>query len=274
MKRFLLLATMLLFGILSSACNYASEQGTVSVEVTQGKVVKVHEPGETYTTFGPYTTGYEVDLRNHMDGVDIQGVTTDNAPFYMKIDVVYHPLHVPNAGPDNDPLVKYLSAFGFEADPRSARRWGVLAQLVKNAARDATSGKYDAYALRAKQAEFLAAIQTELAEKFKNELFCEVVSVGMEIQPQFNDPRIDQAANAVVAAKKEQEAQQALKAAAQTRLEKEQIQNQIYTSSPQAYQLALLDKQKDIAQAWSAHQGTLIFGSGTSFQLQVPTGGK
>lgn len=274
MKRITLTLAMLMAAFGASACNYASEQGTVSVEVTQGKVVKVHEPGETYTTFGPYTTGYEVDLRNHMDGVDIQGVTTDNAPFYMKIDVVYHPMHTPNAGPDTDPLVKYLSAFGFEQDARAGRRWGVLAQLVKNAARDATSGKYDAYALRAKQAEFLAAIQGELNDKFKNELFCEIVSIGMEIQPQFNDPKIDQAANAVVAAKKEQEAQQALKNAAQTRLEKEQIQNQIYASSPQAYQLALLDKQIEIAKAIGQHNGALVMGGNSPLQLQIPSGGK
>src|ERR1041384_1872435 len=189
MKRLLLICAL---AILASACNYAKEQGTVSVEVTAGKVVKIHEPGDTYTTFGAYTTAYEVDIRQHMDGVDIQGVTKDNAPFYMKIDIVYKPIHIVGVAPDQDPLTKYIQAFGLDNDARATRRWGVLSQLVKNAARDAASGKYDAYELRASQAKVLQDIQTELTDKFKNELYCEISSVGMEIQPQFSDPKIDE----------------------------------------------------------------------------------
>lgn len=282
MKRILLLIALL---ALTGACNYAEEQGTVSVEVTQGKIVKIHEPGETYTTFGLYTKGYEVDLRNHMDGVDIQGVTKDNAPFYMKIDIVYHPMHAPGApveaGPNQDPLAKYLSAFGMEADQRAVRRWGVLGQLVKNAARDATSGKYDAYELRASQAKVLADIKQELDPKFASELFCEISSVGMEIQPQFMDANIDQAANNVVAAKKSKDAEEAWKAAAQTRLEKVQIENQQWSSSPQAFELEKLKLQLAMTQALAngigQHQGMLILGdsrSGSQLLLQPQTGGK
>lgn len=276
MKRITLLLIVGLFALTGSACaRYAEEQGTVSVEVTQGKIVKIHEPGEWYTTFGPYTTGYEVDLRNHMDGVDIQGVTKDNAPFYMKIDIVYRPMHIPNADLGTDPLAKYLSAFGFDDQQRAARRWGVLGQLVKNAARDATSGKYDAYELRANQAKVLADIKTELDPKFAGELFCEISSVGMEIQPQFSDPNIDQAANNVVAAKKTKDAEQAWKEAAQIRLEKQQIENQVWNSSPQAFELEKLKWQagmvRDFSQGMAQHQGTLILDPSVLRQLQFQT---
>lgn len=270
MKKLLLVITL---AVLASGCNYAREQGTVSVEVTAGKVVQIHEPGDTYSTFGAYTTAYEVDIRQHLDGVDIQGVTKDNAPFYMKIDIVYKPIHLVGSAPDQDPLTKYIQAFGLDNEQRAVRRWGVLSQLVKNAARDAASGKYDAYELRANQAKVLADVQQELAEKFKNELFCEISSVGMEIQPQFSDPKIDEAANNVVAAKKQKDAEQAWKDAAQIRLEKQQIENQVWTSSPQAFELEKLKWQagmvRDLSQGIANHQGTLILDPSAMRQLQL-----
>lgn len=275
MKKYKILVLASIIGLLSisTGCNYAQEQGTVSVEVTAGKVVKIHEPGDTYSTLGAYTTAYEVDIRQHMDGVDIQGVTKDNAPFYMKIDIVYKPIHIVGVGPDQDPLTRYIQAFGLDDEGRAARRWGVLSQLVKNAARDAASGKYDAYELRANQAKVLTDIQQELVDKFKNELFCEISSVGMEVQPQFSDPKIDEAANNVVAAKKQKDAEQAWKDAAQIRLEKQQIENQVWASSPQAFELEKLKWQagmiRDFADGIAKHQGTLILDPAAMRQLQL-----
>jgi hypothetical protein len=275
MKRTILGLLVLIVSIGGVACNYAEEQGTVSVEVTQGKIVKVHEPGETYTTFGPYTTGYEVDLRNHVDGVDIQGVTTDNARFYMKINVVYKPLHTPNAPLDQDPLVRYLSSFGLDDNERSVRRWGVLKQLVGNAGRLAVNGRYNAYELLANQDKVLNDIKADLDPKFKNEMFCEISSVGMDIAPQFADSKIDEAANAVVAAKKQKDAEQAWKEAAQIRLEKQQIENQVWNSSPQAFELEKLKWQagmiRDFSQGIAQHQGTLILDPSAMRQLQLQT---
>jgi hypothetical protein len=250
--------------LMCGGCRTAAEQGTVAVETNYGKVVQVHEAGDPFTTFSAGSTSFEVDMRDHLDGIDCEGITSDNAPFFMKIDVVYHPIH--------DKVSEYVTAFGFDDMERTKRRWNVLNQLVKNSARNATSGKYDAYALRANQSAVLQAIEQELKGKMASEMSIELVSVGMEIQPKFLDSRIDDAANQVVAAQKMKQAEQQYKEAAQIRLEKEQIQNQIFASSPQAFELRKLELQRDTAEAWSKHQGTLIFGGAT--QLQVPIGGK
>jgi len=266
MKRLLLIAVVAIAATSMTGCYTAAEQGTVAVETKYGKIVQVHRAGDWFTTFGAGSTSFEVDMRNHMDGVDFIGVTKDNASFYMKVDVVYHPT-------DNDQEIgAYTTAFGFDPDERDGRRWNVLQQLVKNACRDATAGKYDAYDLKAAQSKILADIQTGLAGPFKSEMHLDIASVGMEIAPQFQDPRIDDAANQVVAAQKLKQAAEAQKAAAETLFEKAQIDNKIYTQSPQAFEIRKLELQKDIAQAWAGHQGTLIFGNSGSMQYQVPGG--
>lgn len=250
----------------TSGCYTAAEQGTVQVETKYGKIVQVHRAGDWFTTFGAGSTSFEVDMRNHMDGVDYVGVTKDNANFYMKVDVVYHPI-------DNDQEIgAYTTAFGFDPNERNGRRWGVLNQLVKNACRDATAGRYDAYDLKAAQSKIIEDVKNSLAAGFKTEMHLDISSIGMEIPPQFSDGRIDDAANQVVAAQKLKQAAEAQKAAAETLFEKAQIDNKIYTQSPQAFELEKLKIQKDIAQAWSEHQGTLIFGNSGSMQYQIPGG--
>lgn len=258
-------AMLVVLAVLLTACSQASEQGTVQVETEYGRIVKVHQPGENFSCISWWCDEYPVDLRDHMDGVDCNGVTKDNIAFYMKVDVVYKP--------DATKVAQYVETFGAsnEGNQRDARRFAVLRQHVMNACRNATSGKYDAYGLRAQQNAILAEIYNELKPKMASEMFLLLNSVGMEIQPQFNDPRIDAAANAVVEAQKRKEAEQQFKEAAEIKLQKEQIENQIYTSSPQAYQIRLLELRVEEARAWSAHQGPLVFGSG-GVQIQVPAG--
>lgn len=253
----------------SGACSSAKEQGTVLVETSWGKIVKVHQPGEYFSCVSPGCDSYEVDLRDHMDGVDCAGVTSDNIPFYMKVDVVFKPVH--------DRVTEYISLFGAENDAgeRDKKRWNVLRQHVMNACRNATSGRYNAYDLRAKQGEVLTAIQAELTPKLNTEMALALSSVGMEIQPQFNDPRIDDAANAVVAAKKEKEAEEARKAAADIRAQRQQVEAQIF-ANPNAMKIEelklLLEIEKVRAQGIASHQGTLILGAPNT-QVQVPTAG-
>lgn len=267
-RRLLLVLVAMTF--LTGACNSASEQGTVMVETSWGKIVKVHQPGEYFSCLSPGCDSYSVDLRDHMDGVDCAGVTSDNIAFYMKVDVVYKPVH--------DRVAEYISLFGADNDEgqRDGKRWNVLRQHVGNACRNATSGKYTAYDLRAQQSAVLASIQTELAPKLQTEMALHLSSVGMEIQPQFNDPRIDEAANAVVAAKKEKEAEDARKAAADVRAERQQVEAKIF-ANPNAMKIEELKLQLEIEKVRShgiaSHQGTLIIGS-TPTQVQIPGGGK
>src|SRR5688572_14873311 len=160
MKRITML--LLIVVILSTGCNYASEQGTVAVETSYGSIVAVHEPGQSFSCMSYGCESYEVDLREHADGVDCNGVTSDNIPFYMKVNVVHRPI--------KEMLKEHLSQYGLDKDTRSSKRWAVLEQHVANACRNATSGKYNAYDLRAKQGEILASIETELRPKIKDEM--------------------------------------------------------------------------------------------------------
>jgi hypothetical protein len=252
---------------LTGGCSYAEEQGTVRVETSYGKIVKIHEPGETFSCWGPGCGEFEVDLRDHNDGVDCNGVTSDNIPFYMKVNVVHKPI--------KEQLAEYLSQYGAEKETRDVKRWGVLRQHVQNACRNSTSGKYTAYDVRARQGEILIGIQAELLPKLRDEMKLHLSSVGMEIQPQFADPRIDEAANAVVAAQKQKEAEDALKAAADVRAERQQIEAKIY-ANPLAYKIEELKLMKEIeqvrAEGIARHQGTLILGQ-TGIMPQLQLGG-
>lgn len=268
MKKLILIAAITLFAFAGSGCSNAEEQGTVMVETSWGKIVTVHEPGDWFVCASPGCDSYEVDLRDHMDGVDCAGVTSDNIPFYMKVDVVHKPI--------KDRVSEYISLFGAEPEGRASKRWSVLKQHVGNACRNATSGKYNAYDLRAKQGEVLGAIYNELVPKLKDEMALALSSVGMEIQPQFNDPRIDDAANSVVAAKKQKEAEDALKAAADVRATRQQVEAQIF-ANPNAMKIEelklMLEIERVRADGIKYHQGTLIIGA-PSTQVQIPLGGK
>lgn len=268
--RITIMVLLMLLALAGAGCRSAAEQGTVQVETSWGQIVTVHEPGDVFVCASPGCDAYEVDLRDHLDGVDCAGVTSDNVAFYMKVDVVHKPIR--------SRVPEYISLFGAETEGRAQKRWAVLKQHVGNACRNATSGKYSAYDLRSKQGEVLAAIQNELTPKLDSEMALHLSSVGMEIQPQFSDPRIDDAANKVVAAKKEKEAEDALKAAADVRAQRQQVEAQIY-ANPNAMKIEelklMLEIEKVRSQGIAQHQGTLIFG-GTQggLQLQLPTGGK
>lgn len=265
-----LLVTLILAVASLTGCSYAEEQGTVSVETSYGKIVAIHEPGESFSCMGYGCQEYDVDLRDHLDGVPCFGVTSDNIPFYMKVNVVHKPI--------KDKLSEHLTLFGLDKDTRSSKRWGVLEQYVSNACRNATSGKYNAYELRSKQSEILGTMYAELVPKLDEGMKLHLSSVGMETQPQFQDSRIDDAANAVVAAQKQKEAEDALKAAANVRAERQQIEAKIY-ANPLAYKIEELKLLKEIEQVRAdgiaRHQGTLILGSpGVSTQVQLGAGGK
>lgn len=264
-RRIETLIAVIALAVTAGACSYAEEQGTVQVETSYGQIVAIHEPGQTFSCWGYGCEEYSVDLRDHPDSVDCNGVTSDNIPFYMKVNVVHKPI--------KDGLKEHLSQFGLDKDTRAEKRWAVLKQHVQNACRNSTSGKYTAYDLRAKQSEILAAIQIELVPKFKDEMKLHLSSVGMEIQPEFADPRIDEAANAVVAAQKQKEAEDALKAAADVRAERQQIEAKIY-ANPLAYKIEELKLLKEIeqvrAEGIARHQGTLVLGqTGVQPRLQL-----
>lgn len=105
---------------------------------------------------------------------------------------------------------------------------------------------------------------------FAQELFSDLVSVQIIDRPDFDNDDIENAASRVVAAQKEKEAQEQYKQAAQVELERNEIINKIYTSSPQAFELKKLEWQKYIAEAWAQNHAPIVFGGST--QIQIPTG--
>jgi len=253
------LLLILALAMLSSGCNSA-DQGAVKVETKWGKIVAIHQPGDWFTTWSPGASSYDVDMRPWTDDIQVHTATKDNAALIIHLKVT--------GQIKSDAVNQYVTTFGFEQKDREARRGAMETGAVQTIGRDAVV-LHDAYSVFAEQ----DAIQNFMTEKLKDfyaeRMYANLLSVQIVDKPTFDNHDIEDAAGKVVAAQKLKQAQEQYKQAAQIELEKNQIVNQIYSQSPQAYQLALLEKQKEIAQAWAGHQGPLVFGGG-SFQLQVP----
>jgi len=244
----------------STGCNQAN-QGEVSVETSWGKVIQVHQPGEWYTTIAPGKKAYTVDTRPWADDIPVHVGTSDNAGLKLTVKVVGRIL--PNRVSD------YLTTFGFDAEERYKRRGQIESGAVQTITRDAVA-MHTAYNIYKEQQNIQMFIQERLKEIFANQLFAELISVQITDRPDFDNDDIENAASRVVAAQKEKEAQEQYKQAAQTELEKNEIVNRIYASSPQAFELKKLEWQKYIAEAWAQNHAPIVFGGNT--QIQVPTG--
>lgn len=257
MKRLL---AVLALAFLAVGCNNAT-QGKVSVETYYGAVHAVHQPGEWYTTMSPGYEAHDVDTTPFTDDITVHVGTKDNAGLKLNIKVVSQ------VGTDTENIKKYVGRFGMDQEIRHKKRVELISGHVQTITRDAV-GTHDAYSLYKEQAKIQQYIEEQLRPFLATQVFATLVSAQITDRPDFDNDEIEQAASRVVAAQKQKEAEQQYKEAAQTRLEKNQIENQIYSQSPQAYQLALLEKQREIAQAWSQHQGPLVFGGGT-VQMQL-----
>ncbi len=262
-RKFALAALLVIASFSAIGCNQAN-QGAVSVETKWGKIVKIHQPGDWYTTMSPGSAAYDADMKPWADDITVHVGTSDNAGLKLTIKVVGK---VKN---DNTNIYNYLDKFGLDVEPRHAKRWQIESGAVQTITRDAVA-LHSAYNIYKEQQTIQNAIQERLVQTFATELFSDLVSVQIIDRPDFDNDDIENAASRVVAAQKEKEAQEQYKQAAQIELEKNQIINQIYTSSPQAFELKKLEWQKYIAEAWSRNNAPLVFG-GNNLQIQVPTG--
>lgn len=248
MKRLLLIVALAVF---ASACNNA-EQGTVMVETKWGGVVTTHQSGEWFTTWGPGAAAYAVDLKPWTDDIIVHTGTSDNAGLRIQLKVTG------KIKPDS--VINYVATFGLDPEQRHARRYQIETGAVQTIARDAIA-LHSAYNIYKEQQSVQTLIFERLKPFYEQYLFAELVSVQITERPDFDNDDIETAASKVVAAQKMKEAEQQYKEAAQIRLEKNQIENQIYAQSPQAFELEKLKLQGQIAQAWASHQGALVFGS-------------
>ncbi len=256
----LILSLVVGLSFVTLGCNSA-DQGKVQVETKWGRIVKVHQPGDWFTTWSPGAASYEVDMRPWTDDVQVHTATKDNAALVLHLKVT--------GQVKNELVSEYITTFGFEQKDREARRGAMESGAVQTIGRDAVV-QHDAYNVFAEQDAIQNLMTEKLKEFYAQRMYSNLLSVQIVDKPTFDNQQIEQAASQVVAAQKLKQAQEQYKQAAQIELEKNQIVNQIYAQSPQAYQLALLEKQKEIAQAWAQHQGPLVFGGGSNFQLQVP----
>ncbi len=261
--RKLLLFTIIVLATFVSACNYAQE-GSVSIETYKGQVVGVHYPGDSYQTwYKPYAASMDVDISPWNDDIVVHVGTSDNAGLKLTIKVIG------KVKIDKENIRSYLSSFGLDADKRHEKRKNILSGAVQTITRDAVA-VHTAYNLYKEQQNIQKAIEETLRPVVENQIFSELVSVQIVDRPDFDNDDIEMAASKVVAAQKEKEAQEQYKQAAQIELEKNEIVNRIYQSSPQAFELKKLEWQKYIAEAWAQNHAPIVFGSG-NLQVQVPT---
>lgn len=256
------LVGLIIMAFLMGACHSANS-GTYSVETSWGKVVQVHQPGDWYTTFSPGSAANEIDGRPWSEDVKVHTFTKDNAALTVTVRI--------QGRVDPAKVSDFINTFGLDAKARDEKINLYVTGATQTIGRDAIV-QHDAYDIFVKQDEVQAFIADRMKTYMENEMACQFIAVQIIDKPVFDNGAIEQAASDVVAAQKLKQAADAKKAAAQTTLEKNQIENQIYTSSPQAFELEKLRLQGQIAESWSKHQGTLVFGNGSSTQLQVPTG--
>jgi SPFH domain / Band 7 family. len=261
--RKILLFTIIVLATFGSACNYAQE-GSVSVETYKGQIVGVHYPGDSYQTwYKPYAAAMDVDISPWNDDIVVHVGTSDNAGLKLTIKVIGR------VKIDKENVRNYLSSFGLDTEKRHEKRKNILSGAVQTITRDAVA-VHTAYNLYKEQQNIQKAIEETLRPVVENQIFSELVSVQIVDRPDFDNDDIEMAASKVVAAQKEKEAQEQYKQAAQIELEKNEIVNRIYQSSPQAFELKKLEWQKYIAEAWAQNHAPIVFGSG-NLQVQVPT---
>lgn len=257
------LVGLLTIAIFLGAC-HSAQSGTYSVETSWGKVVNVHQPGDWYTTFSPGSAANEIDGRPWSEDVKVHTFTKDNAALTVTVRI--------QGRVDPDKVNNFIGTFGLDAKARDEKINKYVTGATQTIGRDAIV-QHDAYAIFVKQDEVQNFIGERMKVYMESEMSCQFIAVQIIDKPAFDNPAIEQAASEVVAAQKLKQAAEAKKAAAQTTLEKNQIENQIYTTSPQAFELAKLDKQIAVAEAWAKHSGgALIFGGGNNPVMISPSG--
>lgn len=248
---------------LGVGCHSASS-GSYSVETSWGKVVNVHQPGDWYTTLSPGAAANELDGRPWSEDVKVHTFTKDNAALTVTVRI--------QGKVDPEKVTAFVGIFGLDAKARDEKIERYVTGATQTIGRDAIV-QHDAYDIFIKQDEVQAFIDGRMRTYMEAEMSCNLIAVQIIDKPVFDNPQIEQAASEVVAAQKLKQAAEAKKAAAQTTLEKNQIENQIYTSSPQAFELEKLRLSAVIADNWAKHPGALVFGGG-NVQVQVPSTGK
>jgi hypothetical protein len=169
---------------------------------------------------------------------------------------------------DDNAIREHLGQYGLDEKAREANFIKVLVGHVNTETRNAVA-EYDAYSLMANQGAIQQTIFTRLKVIMEQQLRQELESVQLLGAPDFENNDIEIAASRVVANQKLQQAADAAQEAAKVETETKRIQAQTF-ENPKMYALELEKLKVQQAEAWSKHQGTLIFGgSGNGLILDV-----
>lgn len=257
--------TLLLFGTVTlltgcGACSWREPlEGTVEVKTIYGNITRIIRPSdggvwENWWGDDYYTVGLQ---NKTTEQIAVKASSKDNAGLTFTVQVSYR------TRSEDEHIKEYVRKFGLKAEEREPRVLAALTGQINTEVKNAVIG-YDAYAILANQ----GAIQKQIEERLKpiltEQFDCEFISLQIIGRPDFEDDRIEQAASAVVANQKLKEANQALLEAARIEAEKKQVEAKTFSDNPTLLEIRKLELQKEIAQAWAGHQGTLVFGDANS----------
>jgi hypothetical protein len=263
MKNKILVAMCLISIVLTQAgCWVTADEGTVQVQTVYGKISRIIRASDggvyTFQTLGD--DYYPVNLRAKTEEIEINASSKDNAALVMKVAVTYH------VGDRDDNIMAYVRKFGLDDKERADRLGQILRGQVNTETKNSIAN-FDAYALLANQEQIQKGLQETLRPIFSQHLLVDLESVQIIGRPDFIDDKIEQSASQVVANQKLKEASQAALEAAKIDAERKQVEAQTYANSA-LLELRKLELQREIAEAWSKHQGTLVLGdSKTTVQV-------
>lgn len=254
-----LLALMITSTMFLTGCWVTAKQGTVEYQTIWDKPGQIIRPesGGIYTIFIIGDSYYRVNLTDvTTEPIVVQAQSKDNVRLKLGIQVTYR------LKSDDMSIQEHLSQYGLDEKTRDAKFNTVLTGHIQTQARNAIVG-YDAYSLMANQGAIQKSISDSLTEILGNQLRQELVSVQITSAPDFDNDNIETAASQVVANQKLKEAADAAQEAAKVETETKKIQAQNF-ENPKIYALEMQKLRVEEAKAWAGHQGSLIFGGGSS----------
>lgn len=263
MKRILPIS-ILISATLLGACTRA-DVGTRVVLTDSTGIRQVIKPADGYvSTMNPAVSEYEYDAKTFTLTEDVQGSTKDNAQVSIKIQFTIDP-------PQTDEDIKaFVTKFGLTSEDRKPRLEPLLHARVNTEAKNAIA-EYTAYSILANQENIQKKITESLMPVLKQQMWLTLESIQIIGRPDLPD-NIENAASAVVANQKAQEAAQAALAAAKVDAEKKQVEAQTF-ANPALLQLRKLELQLEIERARAdgikGHNGPLTIVNGADTQLQL-----
>ena len=264
-----LVVVLLVGGLMAYANINYTQEGTVKVVTTFGRIERVFRPEDGwFTTLAPGRHAYEVNIKSFTETAPVRVTSKDNAALQVEIAVT--------AFTDPQHIEDYVRKYGFDEAQRHTRRNQILHGLIQTEARNAFAeyGAYEIYANQENiQKRILETLRPQLASQLQ--LVTESVQIG---NPDFLDDRIEAAASGVVANEKQKQAEEARLEAAKIAAQTKQIEALTY-ANPALLDIKRLEMQLEIERARAEgiknHQGplTIMYGAGgTGVQVQVPAG--